>query len=73
MIARQYGFESWQALKIGVDAMTDQPDPSSSRPVLTAAEPQLFVADIKESCDFFTQNSASRSRLSMANQPSMGR
>jgi uncharacterized glyoxalase superfamily protein PhnB len=26
-----------------------------ARPVLVAAEPQLFVADIKASCDFFTQ------------------
>ena len=26
-----------------------------ARPVLIAAEPQLFVADIKASCDFFTQ------------------
>jgi len=27
----------------------------SSRPVLVAAEPQLFVADIRASCDFFVQ------------------
>jgi catechol 2,3-dioxygenase-like lactoylglutathione lyase family enzyme len=26
-----------------------------SRPVLVAAEPQLFVADIQASCDFFVQ------------------
>ena len=26
-----------------------------TRPVITAAEPQLFVADVKASCDFFTQ------------------
>jgi catechol 2,3-dioxygenase-like lactoylglutathione lyase family enzyme len=25
----------------------------SAKPVITAAEPQLFVADIKSSCDFF--------------------
>jgi catechol 2,3-dioxygenase-like lactoylglutathione lyase family enzyme len=29
-------------------------DMISTRPVITAAEPQLFVADIKVSCDFFT-------------------
>jgi catechol 2,3-dioxygenase-like lactoylglutathione lyase family enzyme len=28
--------------------------PTLSRPTLIAAEPQLFVADIKASCDFFT-------------------
>jgi len=26
---------------------------SIARPVLTGAEPQLFVADIQASCDFF--------------------
>ena len=26
-----------------------------TRPVITAAEPQLFVADVRASCDFFTQ------------------
>ena len=35
--------------------MTDQADWTFSKPVLTGAEPQLFVADIKASCDFFTR------------------
>jgi uncharacterized glyoxalase superfamily protein PhnB len=26
-----------------------------TRPVITAAEPQLFVTDLRASCDFFTQ------------------
>jgi catechol 2,3-dioxygenase-like lactoylglutathione lyase family enzyme len=30
-------------------------DRTLPRAILTAAEPQLFVADIKASCDFFTQ------------------
>ena len=34
--------------------MTSPAAKTSSRPVLTAAEPQLFVSDIKASCDFFT-------------------
>jgi hypothetical protein len=33
--------------------MTIQGDQQGPRPALTAAEPQLFVADIK-ACDFFT-------------------
>jgi catechol 2,3-dioxygenase-like lactoylglutathione lyase family enzyme len=33
--------------------MTDQADGIATRPALTAAEPQLFVSDIKASCDFF--------------------
>ena len=28
--------------------------PTTTKPVITAAEPQLFVADIRASCDFFT-------------------
>jgi catechol 2,3-dioxygenase-like lactoylglutathione lyase family enzyme len=34
--------------------MPDHADTISIKPVITAAEPQLFVADIKASCDFFT-------------------
>jgi catechol 2,3-dioxygenase-like lactoylglutathione lyase family enzyme len=54
LVARQSGFESWQALKAGVPTMTSPAAQTSTRPVLTAAEPQLFVADIKTACDFFT-------------------
>ena len=54
LVARQSGFESWQALKIGVRAMTDTASPAVSKPELTEIEAQLFVADIKASCDFFT-------------------
>ncbi|MBR0758386.1 VOC family protein [Bradyrhizobium jicamae] len=55
LVARQNGFESWQALKTGLLTMSDHADVlSTTKPVITAAEPQLFVADIKASCDFFT-------------------
>jgi catechol 2,3-dioxygenase-like lactoylglutathione lyase family enzyme len=54
LVARQAGFESWQALKVGASTMTRPAALTLSRPVLTAAEPQLFVSDIKVSCDFFT-------------------
>jgi catechol 2,3-dioxygenase-like lactoylglutathione lyase family enzyme len=54
LVARQSGFESWQALKAGVPTMTSPAAKTSTRPVLTAAEPQLFVSDIKAACDFFT-------------------
>jgi catechol 2,3-dioxygenase-like lactoylglutathione lyase family enzyme len=49
------GFDGWQALKSGADAMTDEPRQATPRPVLTAIEAQLFVADIKKSCDFYTK------------------
>ena len=52
LVARQAGFETWQALKTGVQTMSDAV-PSVSQPVLSAVEAQLFVADIKASCDFF--------------------
>jgi uncharacterized glyoxalase superfamily protein PhnB len=35
--------------------MPDHADRIASKAVITAAEPQLFVADIKASCDFFSQ------------------
>ena len=54
LVARQHGFESWQALKTGLSTMSDHADTTSTAAVITAAEPQLFVADIKASCDFFT-------------------
>jgi catechol 2,3-dioxygenase-like lactoylglutathione lyase family enzyme len=55
LVARQMGFDGWQALKSGADAMTDEPRQARTRPVLTAIEAQLFVADIKSSCDFYTK------------------
>jgi len=47
--------ERWRALKSGADAMTDEPRQTTSRPVLNSIEAQLFVADIKKSCDFYTK------------------
>ena len=54
VVARQHGFEGWQALKEGLSTMPDHADTTSAAAVITAAEPQLFVADIGASCDFFT-------------------
>jgi len=54
LVARQHGFESWHALKTGFSTMSDQAVTASTKAVIVAAEPQLFVADIKSSCDFFT-------------------
>ncbi len=54
LVARQSGFESWQALKTGVQAMTDASQAIAAKPELTQVEAQLFVADIKASCAFFT-------------------
>src|SRR3954454_17908846 len=47
MVARQHGFDSWQALKTGIATMSDHAATTSTKAVIVAAEPQLFVADIK--------------------------
>jgi len=55
LVARQHGFESWQALKTGLVPMSDHADTISTKAIIAGAEPQLFVADIQSSCDFFTE------------------
>ncbi len=54
LVARQMGFDGWQALKSGALTMTTQAKQQAPRPVLRSTSAQLFVADIKASCDFFT-------------------
>jgi catechol 2,3-dioxygenase-like lactoylglutathione lyase family enzyme len=54
LVARQRGFDGWQALKSGADAMTDEARPGMPRPILNSIEAQLFVAEIQRSCDFYT-------------------
>jgi uncharacterized glyoxalase superfamily protein PhnB len=54
LVARQMGFDGWQALKSGADAMTDEPKQATPRPILNSIEAQLFVANVKSSCDFYT-------------------
>ena len=55
LIARKAGFESWEALRKGIQTMTDTQAQTLSKPALLAAEPQLFVADIAASCEFYTK------------------
>jgi len=55
LVARQHGFESWQALKQGLPAMADRADHTRTRPVISATAAELFVSDINKSCDFFTR------------------
>jgi catechol 2,3-dioxygenase-like lactoylglutathione lyase family enzyme len=54
LVARQLGFDGWQALTSGADAMPARRKQTTPRPVFTAVEAQLFVADITRSCDFYT-------------------
>jgi catechol 2,3-dioxygenase-like lactoylglutathione lyase family enzyme len=65
MVARQQGFDSWQALKTGlsttslkVKASSSKSSSSKSAPskaTIVNAEPQLFVTDINRSCEFFRE------------------
>jgi len=53
MLARQHGFDSWQALKTGLPTPTRKLSSAPSKATIVGAEPQLFVANIKRSCEFF--------------------
>src|ERR1700733_10311535 len=58
LVAPQLGFGG-QALKSGADAMIDEPRETTPRPILnspilSSISAQLFVANIKSSCDFYT-------------------
>jgi catechol 2,3-dioxygenase-like lactoylglutathione lyase family enzyme len=60
LVARASGFEGWQALKSGADAMTEkvqnrETGQAATRPVLNSTQAQLFVADIEASCHFYTE------------------
>ena len=53
MVARQHGFDSWQALKTGLPNTPFKLKSSPSKATIVGAEPQLLVTDIKRSCEFF--------------------
>jgi catechol 2,3-dioxygenase-like lactoylglutathione lyase family enzyme len=53
LVARQIGFDGWQALKAGAQAMSTRDKQTIPRPVLSSTAAQLFVSDINTSCDFF--------------------
>src|SRR5579864_5890919 len=55
MVARQQGFDSWQALKTGLSTTPLDVKSSPSKATIVSAEPQLFVTDIPRSCEFFSE------------------
>jgi catechol 2,3-dioxygenase-like lactoylglutathione lyase family enzyme len=58
MVARQHGFDSWRALRTGLGDTSrkiKKVKASPSKATIVNAEPQLLVADIKRSCDFFCE------------------
>jgi catechol 2,3-dioxygenase-like lactoylglutathione lyase family enzyme len=69
MVARQHGFESWQALKTGLSTTPRQLKSSPSKATIVGAEPQLLVADIKRSCEFFCEKLGFSLVFSYGNPP----
>jgi uncharacterized glyoxalase superfamily protein PhnB len=55
MVARQQGFDSWQALKAGLSTTPLKVKSSPSKATIVNAEPQLLVTDINRSCEFFRE------------------
>jgi catechol 2,3-dioxygenase-like lactoylglutathione lyase family enzyme len=55
MVARQHGFDSWQALKAGLPSVSRKEKSSPSKATIVCAEPQLVVTDIERSCGFFRE------------------
>jgi uncharacterized glyoxalase superfamily protein PhnB len=53
LVARTVGFESWDALRRGSHFVTRTG--TRSMPILTAAEPQLFVRDIVAASEFYSR------------------
>lgn len=55
IIAKESGFSCWAALKSGVGEMSSRESFKSEASTLVAAYPQLFVADIRASCEFYAR------------------
>jgi catechol 2,3-dioxygenase-like lactoylglutathione lyase family enzyme len=55
MVAKQHGFDSWQILKTGLPTTSRKVKALPSKATIVGAEPQLFVADVKRSCEFFRE------------------
>lgn len=53
IVAREHGFGSWQTLKTALSTTSRKVKSSPSKATIVGAEPQLFVADIRRSCEFF--------------------
>ena len=58
MVARQHGFNSWQALKTGLSITSHKEKSPPSKATIVGAEPQLFVTDMQRSCEFFREKLA---------------
>lgn len=55
VVARQHGFDSWQALRTGLPIKSHKVRSSPSKATIVCAEPQLLVTDVKRSYEFFRE------------------
>ena len=69
LVAREQGFESWQTLKAGFSTAPLKVRSSPSKATIVSAEPQLFVSDIKRSCEFFCEKLGFRVVFSYGKPP----
>ena len=53
LVAREKGFEGWQALRIGAHTVIQPSKRSVAQPILSSVAAHLFVQNINTSCEFF--------------------
>jgi catechol 2,3-dioxygenase-like lactoylglutathione lyase family enzyme len=72
LVARQEGFDSWQALISGADIVKETPKQATLCAVLNSIEAQLFVASVQNSCDFYTSKLGFGVAFTYGNPPFYG-
>ena len=72
LVARKTGFENWEALRKGVQAMTETQAEKLPHPTLLAAEPQLFVTDVAASVRFYVEKLGFAARFTYGDPPFYG-
>ena len=69
LVARQHGFDSWRTLKTGLSTTPRNLKSPPSKATIVGVEPQLLVADIKRSCEFFCEKLGFSVVFSYGNPP----
>jgi catechol 2,3-dioxygenase-like lactoylglutathione lyase family enzyme len=72
LVARKTGFESWEALREGVQAMTESQTEKLLPSTLLASEPQLFVGDVAASVKFYVDKLGFSVRFTYGEPPFYG-
>ena len=72
LVARQEGFDSWQALISGAEIMKETPEQMAVCAVLNSIEAQLFVASVQKTCDFYTSKLGFAVTFTYGNPPFYG-